>query len=382
MRVEKSGVLVLIIFTILICVLGCIPAIKPSTSTQTPNISATFTTPAILTPSSSMVIPTSSTVTIPTYILSPSPMVSEFVQAPIVIDNTFNGKEIHANLVKFTGLVSSPDTSVLINENQAIMNADGSYYTYLDLIPGRNNIVIKTTKNNQTINSGQVAIIFNPPLIIKLNWPFQEDDIDYTKVPITINGIVSNPAAKVEINQKTVNVNGNGTFFIQSILKVGANPFLAVATLGDDMNKDSVTPQILKNGRLASHPPGLGGNFSRAYFGNGNPINVKIGGTTTANIDVIANTELPFTNSNNFSANIIRTSQPNESEPRDTLAPISGLSIDLIPQTYKLYPRIEYHSSMEIKTDSILLPGDYYFTIEYNVQTGHGENYIIISAKQ
>ncbi len=78
-------------------------------------------------------VPTSETTT-----LFSNTTANYFEDAPVIITAQSDVQEFHVNLVKFTGSVPSPqNTQIYVNDTTATINADGSYYAYLDLTPGK-----------------------------------------------------------------------------------------------------------------------------------------------------------------------------------------------------------------------------------------------------
>jgi hypothetical protein len=387
---KKQAVFIAILMSIVIILAGCSfskpttpPESSPTTSqTPSPAISSSVmtTSPVIV---SSM--PTSANPTNTTMFPTPSRLNKQYVQAPIIIDKTFDGREINANLVKFIGSVSSPRTSITVNNIQATVNADGSYYAYLDLAPGKNIIEIKAI-NDQTTISDQIFVIFLPPLLVLLGWPIgnPSDNSDYTKIPFKVNGKVSDPTARVEVNKKPVVVNADGTFFFESVLKVGHNSITALALRGDEREVAGVDAVVLEDGKINPiPPPGLGAGSSFADFGDisvMNPLIVKAGDITQVNIDVLCNKDISFTPPNDyFSANIVRQSKPHADNPRDSLPLPAGLTVNYVPSTYRLFPTIEYHTLMVVNAGPGLAPGEYYFLQHWDIGAARGNRYITIS---
>ncbi len=366
-----------IVLTTTILFSGCVSSEKtiiPGNNPTSNQVTSTSIDSSIVsTPSSSLrTSPIDTNLTTPAMTSTAAHINKTLLQAPITIDKDSDGKEVNVNLVKFVGSVPYQNTSVTVNDISVTMNNNGNYYTYLDLKPGKNTIVIKTN-TGQTTSSSQINVKFSPPLAVLLDWPMGNDDIDYTKNPITINGVVSDPAANVEINQKPVKVNSDGMFSIQTLLKIGYNPFIAAASLGLNKDTSGVNPKVLDNGRLSSPPPGLGSIYTQAFFGNGYPINVKIGETITADVDIQCNKDILDTLPNTiFKA---------EAVPQAPNLMGTALNVNFIPPTYKLYSKIEYHSLMGIKAEPNVKPGDYNYIVIYSISGGYSQQNIIVSVK-
>lgn len=385
MSFGKPAIALLILATIILFITGCLQSQSP---TPTPTTSTDATLTATISNTNIPSLTNLSSTPIITSPVFPEPTTTKFYQAPAIIDKNSDGQEVRVNLVKFTGSIFSPNTIIMVNNVQATVNNDGSYYAYLDLAPGENSIEVKTNAN-QTIASDHITVTFRPPLVIILYWASwnPSDSNNYTKVPMEINGIVSDPTAQVEINHKSIIVNTDGTFSIQTLLKVGYNPFIAVAVLGDETDIGSISPEVLEDGKLVPPPPGLGADYSAAGFNHGNPeINIKVGDTILADVDILSKKDVfsgeQSPDLNSFKTNIIRTRQPHSNNPQDKLPMVSGLTVDFNPPTYKLFPKIEYHSLMNIKTSAGLIPGNYYFLIEHYIDgAAHGYSFITVFAK-
>lgn len=362
-----SGILVCLLTTLL---MGCnATATQIIYSGSTTTLTTTTTTTTVL------------TVITPNYKtnITTTPIAPQFFQAPMTIDKTFDGKEIHVNLVKFTGNVTSSNSIVTVNDIQAIVNSDGTYYAYLDLDPGKNLIQIKTNSNG-AVTSEQIAVTFTPPLKVFINFPWTlppNPNADYRKVPIEITGWVSDPAAKVKINRNASAVNSNGNFSAQIQLKQGNNVIEAVATLGDDSDTDSFGLPVGENGGLNGPPPYLLHDatsniiFPGASTPSGPPFRYQVGVGQTAIEDIqlnIAKTEIGDNPPGDYFKPVItRTSGVGTG---DTLPELPSLMVGFLPPTFKQYERIKYHTLLVIKASQDLVPGDYYFTVDYDLLGG------------
>lgn len=283
-----------------------------------------------------------------------------FVKAPLTIDKTFDGREINVNQIKFTGSVSSQDNIVMVNSAQATVNNDGNYFAYLNLIPGKNIIEIKTTTNHVTA-SENVSVFFVQPLVILPNWP-SSNDVDYRKSLIIISGIVSDSSAKVEVNNQQATVSANGVFTaqIQLQLREGNNNRInIVASRNGESDNGSMSLDVYK-GSLTGPPPGFGSGHIRSHFIFDYPIvALKAGQMTEIDFAYWSDKDNPINGfNNNFT--VARVSNLNA---RDSLPIPESLNININPSKFSVYPKIEYHYQMNINAGSIVIPGDYYFQV-------------------
>lgn len=322
---------------------GCSNPSSPSTSTTstaTPTITAVPTT------------------------VTPTP----YVQAPITIDRTFDGRLVHANLVKYTGSVPSANTTVTVNGIQAAVSDNGTYYAYLDLDPGKNVIEVDTSINGVT-TLDEIMVTFRPPLVVRLDWPWPFNrDLDFTKVPIDITGWVSEPTATIEINGGVVTVRADGHFTVSMKLKTGYNFLTAVASLDDDVDTDNMNPYVFDDGKLAPPPP-VAQVFSSASFPK-DPIEVKIGenASATMNLGINKRAQGLFPGSD-FEPHVVRVAQPRGEEELD---PLPSLTVTFVPAGYKIYPKIEYRSLISVRARSDLQLGTYYFIVHFSQGGGLG----------
>ena len=345
---HKRYVLNITLIAIFVCIIF-LAACKTTTQTLVPPMtnSTVHTTPAASTDISTL------TTTVPI-----SPSLKIFIQAPLTIDKTFDGREVNVNLVKFTGSVSSSNSTVMVNSITATVNNDGSYYAYLDLKRGKNTIEIKTT-TDQITTSDTITVNFIQPLIVNLNWPDTQNDVDYRKVPVTITGIVSDPLAKVAVNELPVTPGNDGKFSSQIQLKEGANYVVAVAMRGGDVDNSSLRLDVSNSGGVAREPPAFGAEFASRFIFETPRIQLKSGQKTTVGFGFHADRDISVTGAPD-AVTIVRVSDPHS---RDPLAALPALKINIDPSRFTLYPQIEYQYLINIQTGSDIVPGDYYYYV-------------------
>jgi hypothetical protein len=301
---------------------------------------------------------------------------STYREAPVTITKQSDGQVIHVNLVKFMGSVSTPNTTVLVNNISAIVANDGGYSVLLEIVKGKNIIEIKTIQESN-ITSDKITITFDPPLAVVINYPKYNKDTDYRKTALTVTGVVNNPAAEVTLYQGTYNtiralVASDGTYSAQMILKdLSPNSsgftLTAVARSGDET--DSIFIVLgFKDGKIngnISDGPYRGTMFEIAPAG---PITVKVG--DNALLDWLINVRAENATDDGFPYSQIKLSITRVEDikwARDVdgsiigLPVIHGLVIETIPSTLTVFPNTRYHVSANIMNSADLAPGTYYF---------------------
>jgi hypothetical protein len=268
---------------------------------------------------------------------------------------------VHANLVKYSGIMPSPDAAILVNGNAITVEQNGNYYVYLDLQEGQNSIEIKTTTGADT-KTEYIQITFTPPLSIQVA-------LDLSKFhPITdfnipseiIVGIVSDPAAEVTVNDTQVTFKPNGTFTAKIAMQLGTNNVHAVAKLGSDEDKEFLSWVIADNGQLMVIP-------GTTSLPNTLPaVTIKAGESAGFNFSLQFNKAIPDSSLNTIV--ITRIAKPGV--VNNTLPELTGLKVKVMPSTYHIYSRIKYTSTVAIETAENLPPGDYYFHIGPSLGAG------------
>jgi hypothetical protein len=349
----KNRVVVLLLLMMLVLV-GCVKTtdttMQTSSTTATANISSTTMT------SVNTAVPT----------VGPS------VNAPVSINENSDEQTVTVNLVKFTGSIPSPDATVLVNNNVAPVDNSGNYYIYLDLQKGQNVIEVKTI-NGTEINIKDINIFFAPPLTIRLENLALDPTTDL-KMPTPISGIVSNPAAQVEINGLKVNVNSDGTFTTQIQSVVGENHADVTAQLGKEADEEEWYWKLADNGQMIF----VSGFLTSPVMLP--TVTLNAGESTDFNFYLQFNKTVPDASMNLIS--ITRIAGPNGQN--NTLPMLPELQVMVEPSTYTTYPRIIYDSQITILTSTALPPGDYYFYVDSPLgqgalfqQSGYETSYIL-----
>jgi nitrogen fixation protein FixH len=126
------------------------------------------------------------------------------------------------------GRVSDPRAEVTVNGNKARVSSDGYISAMLNLDEGINTITATARLGDQVDTDTREAIYVRPvPLAFKINTPTdgQETDIDLVKV----SGTVSDPQARVMVNNIPAPVTATGAFYAYIGLDEGDNCIDAVA---------------------------------------------------------------------------------------------------------------------------------------------------------
>jgi hypothetical protein len=318
---------------------------------------------------------TTTPTTTPIYWPTPSP----YLTAPIDISTLSDGQTIRVNLVRFIGTLPSPDATVMVNNSQVTVS-DGQYYVYLDLLPGENVIEVKTITGAE-IETQNVHVFFEPPLVVRLFYPDFAPDVNYLENPlVTIRGDVSNPSAEVLVNGIKQEVRPDGTFSTEvlaikesdvAMAVAGSESALypsvarAVATLGDEIDTFAYPWVIGGNGR-PGRAPGWSISTVPSIITHDQSVILKAGESVIIGFGVRVPTPLGNPISSVAKFDITRLSNP----AGGSYLPMSqGLNIHVEPSNCSIYPKIEYYFPIIIETEPDLTPGDYYFNVAF---TGYG----------
>ena len=288
--------------------------------------------------------------------LFPVPRAFENVQAtyqeaPATITLESDGQEIHVNLVKFVGAVSL-GTTVTVNNTAATVASDGSYYAFLDLPFGGKNTIDVTETQGTAATTRSIAVTFSPPLFVLLDNDMQfNEHTNYRRTPLKVTGIVSDPRAEVTVNGYRAKVAEDGSFSARIRLTQGN--IQAVGRLGDQVDEDSELFGF-SGGKLYPIPMVQHPQLSYAEISPSATVNLKAGESSSLDYVIHARKDV-FRSDCDVSIKQIRdtsgTTEPNASE----------LSADVTPSNFGLYPNVNYHSTIDIKTSVDLTPGKYLF---------------------
>jgi len=274
--------------------------------------------------------------------------------------------ELHANLVKVTGTVTDPGARVTVNDSEAQVAKDGSFYAFVELMEGSNIIRVMAERDIERF-SRAVVVTFSPPLAVYLDHPYPgEASADYTREPVTITGRVNYPEAEVKVNGIESEVADNGNYSAVIRLKEGSNSIQAVATLGEQTDEITYLIGVTSEGKMFA-VPGLGSGgpryHSRVSFAN----SVELKPGEIKSLAVTLDVKKDIHEPGSFSFNIFRVSEefsqlPLPDEMKQSLP--SGLEILIEPASFMIYPNAAYHFIVTIKTSREFSPGEFYFDWE------------------
>jgi len=213
-----------------------------------------------------------------------------------------------------------------------------------------------TNKNADNENlSSQSPTPENCPLAVYLDFP-QYPLRPISSTPMSIIGWVNKPDAQVTVNDKTVQVDNEGYFSSEVLLREGNNIIRAEATLNGQT--DSMAWTLLVENGIVSPPPGQGlGNFS--VLRHEHLVEMKRGDKIT--IDVTLETRKEFRGKEE----IIYSIYPVANEYSEDEIPINnGMEIKIDPSSFIACPNTKYHSTITVTTTNAVSPGDYWFHLE------------------
>lgn len=282
------------------------------------------------------------------------------------IDSPEHGSELKVNVLKVSGTVSDPEAVVVVNGIEAHVAEDGTYYAYIELAKGENTIEAAAlrdmAKSSETIN-----VTFSPPLAIFLDYPEEwEFGVDYSKTPITVRGVVSDPRAMVRVNGAVVDVLPDGRFSTQVQLAVGNNSIQAVATLGEQTDSWVIGIIVSPEGWLQCPPGGAGGpRYASGLF---HDESITLEPRETKLFDVTLEAKKDFgLGPREVSYTLFRVARE---YGEDEIPMPEGLKVSVEPTRFTIYPNAVYHSTITVETTPELAPGEYWLRFEAGLKGG------------
>lgn len=279
------------------------------------------------------------------------------------VDSPQNNTEYRVNVIPVTGTISDPLATLVVNGMEAAVDEDGSFQGYTVLNEGENNIkimaikdLVKTTKN--------IIVTFTPALIVYL-YDQPEQDVDYTKEPMTFIGKVNKPEASVTVDGQDVSVAPDGSFTAQVLLKEGSNQIKAVATIGDERDEAYIIYRV-ENGILLT-VPGYS-HFFDASSKFEQAITLEAGEIKRLNLELESRKDGP---GRFYVRRLVHV------EGEYGLMPLpwpKGLNVYLEPSEFIAYPNTTYSVDLVFKTTPELITGTYYFHFYYNMDNGFFSN--------
>ena len=149
-----------------------------------------------------------------------------------------DGATFTASPVEVRGYVSDPKATVWVNDYEVVLTKypkTAVFTTTIDLSEGENTIKVTAARGKpdkwKDVIERTIIVTYSveKPLTIELSLP--EDKAELTESPVTVSGKVSNPTAKVNINEVEAEVTEDGTFSATVELIEGENAIEIVATV-------------------------------------------------------------------------------------------------------------------------------------------------------
>lgn len=193
------------------------------------------------------------------------------------------------------------------------------------------------------------------------------------KTPSQIAGVVSDPAAIVEVNSTAVKINSDGTFTSQIQQRLGSNQIEAVARSINDMDQEDLYWQLADNGHIM---------FASGFVTSPVPLpTVTLTGGESAGFDFTLQFDKTITDGAMSQITITRIQSLNDTRG---ISMIPGLNVTIDPSNYTIYPRIIYNSHLTVTASATFAPGDYYFYLNsplgqgaFFQQSGYRTSYIL-----
>lgn len=127
--------------------------------------------------------------------------------------------------VLVSGVISDPEATVTINDEEIDLSSDGAYNLTVPLAYGQNRIIIRAEKEGS--NSAQRSIALTRALILTVEEPADQSEIAGNRV--TIRGTISDPTARVTVTGQDIVVAPDGGFsydvdlyYLETVLNVTA----------------------------------------------------------------------------------------------------------------------------------------------------------------
>ena len=145
------------------------------------------------------------------------------------IDSPEDGKETDENQVVVAGTVSDPAVSIKVNGEEASVAEDGTFSAAAPLSYGDNVISVVAALDDEEIAAKEVTV--TRVLSLELTAPLAREA---TESPITVSGVVSDPAARVTVNGQELTLDKDGAFTTLIELQEGMNSIVVIASVEGD----------------------------------------------------------------------------------------------------------------------------------------------------
>lgn len=153
------------------------------------------------------------------------------------ISSPEDGAELTESPVTLSGTVSDPSAMVTVNDEEIEVAEDGTFSSSIELAHGENAITVTATLEGYEPVTKTITVA----RVLAVGITSPEDEAELTESPITISGIVSDPEATVTVNGVEVEVAEDGSFSAQVELTEGENVIEAIAVLGEQEARHSIT---------------------------------------------------------------------------------------------------------------------------------------------
>ncbi len=297
------------------------------------------------------------------------PLISFAAEPELKITSPQNNAEYRMNVLPVTGTVDDPAATVLVNDIEAVVAADGRFWGWDVLTETGENTIEVIAFNNSKKTVREILVTFEPPLVVHLTAE-SEPGIDYTKEPMSVTGMVNKPEASVTVNGKDVPVTQYGLFKAQVLLNEGSSQIKAVATLGDE--SDEVYVAFMVENGYPNPVPGYSHFFmSRLTYESEKKL--KSGEILLLPVTLETRKDGP----GSFSGSLVHVDREYGETPLPWPA---GLDAYLEPPEFMAYPNATYNFDLFISTTPELGPGIYYLHF-YHVfeNSGYGSGWIEIT---
>jgi len=289
------------------------------------------------------------------------------------------------NLIKLTGTVSDPASSVVISyaraQSRAKVAEDGSFYSWLDLVKGSSTIEVMASNKKSRLTK-TLNVTFNPPLAVFLDGVGQA--VTYNLKPIFVRLTVTRPEAKVIVNKLLVEVTHGtqpggqgytewrltdkvidsvqakiGDLTLMDLGQPGWYAIEAVATLGAETDKAvseffEITPDGEFKLFVHPHPAPMTPDLTP------NSISLQAGETKTTFFTMPIGKEIEAPTK--FSYTISNVS--NNGSDFKLVMP-EGLDVFPSLSEFSIWPKVTYYPEILVKTTRQVIPGEYWFFVEY-----------------
>ena len=145
------------------------------------------------------------------------------------IDSPEDGAEVNESQVTIMGTVSDPAVDITVNGKEASVAEDGAFSAATELNYGDNIITVLAALDGEKIAAKEVTV--TRILSLTLTAPLAREA---TESPITVSGVVSDPAARVTVNGQELTLDKDGAFTTLVELQEGMNSIVVIASVEGD----------------------------------------------------------------------------------------------------------------------------------------------------